>query len=784
MVSGLSNKEVDARKRKGQANIQPDRSAKSTKDIVKENVLTYFNLIFAVLAVFVILVGDYRSLTFLFVVVANALIGIIQELHAKNVLDRLSLLNQPTAIVIREGERRKVPTQELVLDDCIELTAGSQIPADAKVVEGEITVNEALLTGEADEIIKRPGDVLMSGSFVVSGECAAQLTAVGAHSYISRLMVKAKRMKSGEQSEMVKSINRVVIAAGIAIVPVGIGLFYQSYVVGGNDIRTSVTGMVAALVGMIPEGLYLLVSMVLAVSAARLASKQVMLHDMKSIETLARVDVLCLDKTGTITDNSMLVAKCILADDGGEMTRDDAAYRVISSYISVLPDDNATMRAMREYFGDTGAKRAASIMPFSSAYKYSSVTFNDDTFLLGAPDRVLASSYEKHRSTVEEYAAKGYRVMVFASLPSGRRVDASSPLNAADEPEAIAFVLLMNPVRESAPRTLEYFRRQGVSIKVISGDHPVTVSEVARQAGISEAEKYVDAASLKSDEEIYRAANEYTVFGRTTPEVKQKLIKALKKKGHTVAMTGDGVNDILAMKTADCSVAMAAGSDAAAQAAQVVLLDSDFAKMPSIVAQGRQCINNLERSATLFLVKNMFSLFLAVFSIVSVLTYPLNPSQISLISLFTIGAPAFCLAIEPNTKRIEDHFLIRVLIKAMPAALTNFFVIAAMVVFGETFLVADDDVSVAATFLMAIVGFMILIRISSPMNLFHGIVLGGCVAGFCVVGYFLRELFSISSISTECIMLFVLFAIATEPLMRYLTMLFDRIGARLRALAG
>ncbi len=776
MVTGLSKEEVIKRQRAGQTNVQPDRSAKTQKDIIKENVFTYFNLIFTVLAVFVILVGDFRSLTFMFVVVANTLIGIIQELSAKKVLDKLSLLNQPVARVIRDGKEFDIPTEKLVLDDYIRLSSGSQIPADAIVIEGEVTVNEALLTGEADEILKKTDDGLMSGSFVVSGECVAVLTAVGAHSYISRLMVKAKKMNAGEQSEMVRDINRVVIAAGIAIIPVGIGLFYQQYVSAGTDITTSVTSMVAALVGMIPEGLYLLVSMVLVVSAGKLASKQVMLHDMKSIETLARVDVLCLDKTGTITDNSMLVAKAVAADSDEEISGEQPVYNIISDYINVLPDDNATMLAMRDYFKTSSRRKAASFMAFSSRFKYSSVSFNDDTYLLGAPDRVLGTNYVSFKEKVEGYAAKGYRVMVFASLPSGRAVNADSPLTSADDPQAAAFILLMNPIRENAPATLDYFRRQGVNIKVISGDHPMTVSEVAVKAGIPDADKYIDCGLLKSDEDIYGAAKKYTVFGRSTPEIKQKLIRSLKKQGHTVAMTGDGVNDILAMKSADCSVAMAAGSDAAAQAAQVVLLDSDFAKMPSIVAEGRQCINNLERSATLFLVKNIFSLLLAVFSILSVMTYPLNPSQISLISLFTIGAPAFCLAIEPNTKRIQDRFLARVVLKAMPAALTNFFVIAALVVFAETFSVSSEDVSVASTFLMAIVGFMILIRISSPMNKFHWIVVTGCVVGFGIFAYFLHDLFAITTISKECIMLFSLFAIATEPFMRYLTMLFDRIS--------
>ena len=770
-MTGLSLDEVEQRMKAGQFNRQMNRTAKTQKDIIKENVFTYFNLIFAVLAILCILGGSFKSLTFVPVVVANACIGIVQELHAKKILDELSLLNEPNAQVLRAGSEQTVPVKYLVLDDLIVLRAGNQIPADAKVVRGSVSVNEALLTGEADEIEKQPGAELMSGSYIVSGECYAQLTRVGKDSYINQLMMKARKMKGEEQSEMVRSINRIVIAAGILIVPVGGALFYQSYFVQGLDFTDSVTSMVAALIGMIPEGMYLLVSIALAMSAAKLAQKKVMLHDMKSTETLARVDVLCLDKTGTITDNAMLVARVEPATEMEE-AQIHAYHGVVADYLQALPDNNQTMQALRKYFvHPTGATPTAT-MPFSSKYKYSFVQFGTQNYVLGAPEKVLLQSYDAYKARIEHFAQKGLRVMVFGKYMGEGAISESRPLTPADAVTPLFFLLLQNPVRDTAPQTLQYFRDQDVEVKVISGDHAMTVAEVARQAGIAGADRFVDCATLRSPEAVYDAAEKYTVFGRTTPEQKQLLIQALKERGHTVAMTGDGVNDILAMKTADCSIAMATGSDAAAQAAQVVLLDSDFAKMPKIVAEGRQTINNLERSATLFLVKNIFSLLLAVFSIINVLTYPLQPSQISLISLFNIGIPAFCLAIEPNEKRIEGRFLPRVLLKSMPAALTNFFVIAALVVFGNTFSISEENISVAATFLMAIVGFMILWRISEPMNHFHWCVLIGCMIGFCIVGYLLRDLFEITRVSKECIMLFALFAIATEPCMRYLTRFF------------
>ena len=750
---------------RGKVNVQVDRTAKTTKDIIKENVFTYFNLIFLIISLLLIIAGAFNSLTFLPVVIANMLIGIFQELHAKKVLDGLSILNEPNAVAIRDGERVKVPIDKLVLGDVIVLKGGNQIPADAVVLEGEAAVNEALLTGEADEIVKGAGDELMSGSFVVSGECIAELTRVGNDSYISKLMLKARKMPTGEQSEMVRAINKIVIAAGIMIIPIGITLFLQSYITQGHSFSESVIGMVAAVIGMIPEGLYLLVSVTLATSTVLLAKRKVMLHDMKSIETLARVDTLCVDKTGTITDNSMLVADSVPAQ---KFTDDqNRRYKVlVGEYLNALPDDNITMRAMREYFKGRGNREPVSIFPFSSKHKYSSV----------------------YSDTVDEYASKGLRVLVFArylgdGTGAGGQVRRSLPVPKNGlygmKVEPIYFILLQNPLRENAQRIFGYFAKQGVNVRVISGDNALTVSEVARQAGIENSEKYVDASWLRDDTDIAEAVSKYTVFGRVTPEQKQKIVKALQEEGHTVAMTGDGVNDILAMKSADCSIAMAAGSDAAVQASQVVLLDSDFAHMPQIVNQGRRIINNVERSATLFLVKNIFSLLLSIFSIINVLVYPLQPSQISLISMFNIGIPAFFLAMEPNNQRIRGNFLRKVVCKAMPAALTDFFAIAALVVFGSTFKVAEVDISVAATFLLAIVGFMILFRISTPMNRYHWIVISGCIIGLCFFAYFFSWLFSIKNISTECIMLFVLFAIATEPAMRYLGRLFDLVDQKI-----
>lgn len=774
-TAGLTSREAEIRRRRGQGNARVDSSAKTVKDIVRENTLTYFNLIFLAMALLLVIVGAFNSLTFLPVIVANTLIGIFQEVHAKKILDNLSIMNAPTATALRDGCPVTLLTDDLVLGDVVVLSAGDQIPADARVLTGEVAVNEALLTGESDEITKTAGDALMSGAFVVNGTCRAVLTAVGADAYIAKLTLQAKSLGTGEESEMVRAINGFVKVAGVLIIPIGIILLVQSIGIQGTGFAPAVKSAVAALIGMIPEGLYLLVSVTLAVSAVRLARRQVMLHDMKSIEALARVDVLCVDKTGTITDNDMLVAEAVAARPMTARAIEDYGA-VAGRYLGALPDDNATNRALCDYFGKTVA-RAISTLPFSSRYKYSAVQFEDATYVLGAPEIVLAGAYACYRKSVDAYARRGLRVVVFGQYASGSVPVPEDGLAAPVTP--IFFIMLQNPVRETAPATFAYFADQGVAVKVISGDNPVTVSEVARQAGIAGAEHYVNAQTLTDADQIADAVKKTTVFGRVTPEQKRQIVGALKAQGHTVAMTGDGVNDILAMKDADCSIAMAAGSEAAVQAAQVALLDSDFSHMTQIVAEGRRVINNIERSATLFLVKNIFSLLLSIFTIVSVVTYPLTPSQISLISGFNIGIPAFFLAMEANSRRIRGDFAKTVLLRAMPAALTDFLAIAALVVFGQTFGVAAKDISVAATLLLAIVGFMILHNISMPMNKFRIGVIAGCAVGLVTAIVALRGLFDIHAVSPQCFMLFVVFAIAVIPCMRLLTRFFAFIGSKI-----
>ncbi len=767
---GLSSEQVQEYVRNGWANEPVDPPSKTVQEIIKSNLFTYFNLVFAVLAVLLIIAGSFRSLTFLPVILANLLIGIIQEIRAKNTLDKLSVLNAPKAQVIRDGQKKIIPAEKLVLDDIVIFKAGNQICADAIVLEGEISANESLLTGESDEITKKPGDILMSGSFVVSGSCYARLDKVGEDSYISKLTLEAKAMNDEEQSEMIRVLDKLVGVVGILIIPIGILLFVQQFFFSDATFSDSIVSMVAAVIGMIPEGLYLLASVALVVSVMRLASKKVLVHDMKCIETLARVNVLCVDKTGTITENTMEVNGVVPMKDSDLVTMSEL-NGLISDFAQAMSTDNTTMEAMKKYFNAPTGRKAVSVTSFSSAFKYSSATFADASYVLGAPEFVLREDYETYQQQIENYSSEGYRVLVFGiydGTPDGKALTGKvTPLG---------LIFLSNPIRKEAPDTFRYFANQGVDIKVISGDNPITVSQVALKAGIANAENYIDASTLHTEEEIEDAILRYTVFGRVTPNQKRQFVQALKKAGRTVAMTGDGVNDVLALKDADCSVAMASGSDAAAQASQLVLLESNFACMPSVVMEGRRVVNNIERSASLFLVKNIFSFLLSLFSVCFMINYPLEPSQISLISMFTIGIPAFFLALQPNKNIIQGHFLTNVLIKALPAGITDFLVVGALVVFGQVFAVNAEDISTACTMLLAIVGFMILYNISKPMNTLRWCVWGGCIVALLVCSIYLGDLFAIGKMSTRCVMLFVVFAIVTEPVLRYSTILIEKIG--------
>ena len=762
-LKGLTSFEVEERIRQGKINKNIDETDRPVWEIVKRNTFTFFNLIFAVIAILISLVQAWNQLIFLPIIVINTIVGIYQEIKAKRYLDQMTLLHAPQSTVIRNGQQEKIASDDLVEEDIIILKTGNQIVADARIVEGSIFVNESLLTGEADEIEKNVDDKLLSGSFVVSGEAKVILEKVGKDSYISKLTEQAKLVDHGEDSEMLRALNKLLKWVSFIILPIAVILFTQNYFVNHNTLQTSVVAMVAAVIGMIPEGLYLLTTIALTLSSVKLARNQVLLHNMKSIESLARVDVLCVDKTGTITEPRMSVEQVFVSPSSN--ISEAKFMSLLSDYISANTDDNDTMKAIREFMlakGDlqnqmTGVKK---IIPFSSKVKYSAVCFENESYLLGAPEIVLGKTYEKISSEINHLLEEGFRVLVLA----GTKEKIYDQLNLGAY--ALGYVVLANPIRENAKSTFNYFAEQGVNIKVISGDNPQTVSAVAKRAGITGAERFIDANLLKTKEDLDQAVESYTVFGRVTPDQKRRLVQALKRKDHTVAMTGDGVNDILAMKSADCSIAMASESDAATQVAQVVLLDSDFGHMTQVVTEGRRVVNNVQRSAILFLVKNLFSIILAIISAIFVFTYPLQASQLSLISLFTIGIPGFLLSLEENDKRIEKDFIKNVILKALPASLTEITAVLGVVIAGAAFKLTASEISTSAVILLAVVGFMILTKISAPLNRFKmGIIIFNIV-GIIISGFMFNSLFSISKISLDSFVLVALLSLFSESLFR------------------
>ena len=765
---GLTAHEAAERLENGYANESPASPEKTIGQIFRDNIFTYFNLVFFALALLIIMVQSYRNLTFMGVIFSNSAIGILQELRAKRTLSKLRLIAEPHATVIRDGTAITILAENAVLDDVVIFGAGNQIYADAVVLTGECRVNEALVTGEADEIIKTPGSTLLSGSFVVSGECRARLDKVGADSFVSKLTLEAKKHRKKHQSVMMHALTRLVQVIGFIIIPFGILLYLQQTMSLGYSVTESVVSTVAALIGMIPEGLYLLVSVALTVSVIRLAQKKTLVHDMGCIETLARVDVLCVDKTGTITEPTMTVQElALLREDRFPMNEITA---LLSDYTAAMGSDNETMAALKRTFNENPRRLASQVMPFSSSTKYGGITFsNGSTFLLGAPEKILLVNYDAYKSEIEKFSSQGSRVLLFAAYRGSL-----NEKSITGEIIPLALIVLSNSIRPEAPATFEYFKKQGVAIKVISGDNPLTVSRVAIEAGIENADKYIDASELTTERKIKSAVRNYTVFGRVTPDQKRKLIRAFKEEGHTVAMTGDGVNDVLALKDADCSIAMASGSDVACQVAQLVLMDSNFAAMPSVVAEGRRVINNIERSASLFLTKNVFSFALTLTALIAALKYPITPSQLSLFNITLIGIPSFILALEPNTGLVRGRFILNALLRALPAGLTDFLALLGTILACNHYGISTDELSTMATIIIAVIGFMMLYRIGRPLNSLRLGLIIAMILLFVFGALVFTKLFTLSALSPTAIWITVIITALSVPLMILLSWIVGR----------
>ena len=806
MLTGLTDEQVNERIEQGKVNADENPNTRTYKQIVRENTLTFFNFLNLVLLILVLMVGSYKNAFFVGIIIINTLIGIAQEIRAKKTIDKLAILTAKKSIVIREGKKWTVPTEDLVLDDLVCLKTGDQVPADAKVLEGSVEVNESLLTGESDNLPKNVGDELFSGSFVTSGEACCQIIHVGKDNYAAQITSEAKEFKR-HNSELKNSLNAILKVISIIIVPLGALLFYKQYYIVENTFKASVVSMVAGVLGMIPEGLVLLTSVALTLGALVLANKKTLVQELYCIETLARVDTLCLDKTGTITEGTMCVGRVepwsesLLRnltedkeepDEGGmlqdqeiqpenaetqnpdtgsqteadqaEITDETAVLQdiheiedMMGNLMYVLKDQNATIDALRKRFPTKTSMTPEHIIPFSSDRKYSGAVFEDrGTYLMGAAQFLFPEGREEILEVCQKYAQEGLRVL---TLAHSSQMAEGTELPADLEP--VALLLLTDVIREEAPDTLKFFDSQEVDLKVISGDDPVTVSAIAKRAGLKNAESYVDATTLETEEDLEEAVSKYSVFGRVTPQQKKEMVQALQKQGHTVAMTGDGVNDVLALKEADCSSAMAQGSDAAKNIADVVLLDSNFASMPHIVNQGRRVVNNIRTAASMFLIKTMFSVMLSLLTIFFGNTYPFEPIQMSLISACAVGIPTFLLAQENNYDKIDHTFLRHVFLNAFPAAITISSCVFAIMLVCQNVYHSNAMLSTACVLVTGWNYMAALKTVYAPLNTYRKVIIYGMQFIFFAAAVMFQKLLALGSLDFGLIILvFILMTFA------------------------
>lgn len=790
-MTGLTNEQVQERIAEGKVNFNENPNTRTYKQIVKENTLTFFNFLNAVLLVLVLFVGSYKNSMFVGIIIINTVIGIIQEIRAKKTIDKLAILTESKAVVLRDGKKWSISTEKLVLDDLIYLKTGEQVPADCRIIEGNLEVNESLLTGEADNLGKGEGDELFSGSFVTAGEACCQIIHVGKDNYASQITSEAKEFKR-HNSELRNSLNAILKVISIIIVPLGLLLFYKQFYIAGDSVKDSVVSTVAAVLGMIPEGLVLLTSVALTLGALTLAKKKTLVQELYCIETLARVDTLCLDKTGTITEGTMCVervdvydpnwreselAETVLEEDTAVLAEDETLEegvaekeiseknlpevsetekesekeigRIMGNLMAVLKDQNATADALRKYFAVKKDMVPTNVIPFSSDRKYSGASFKEQgTYLMGAAQFLFPEGDEALVEKCGQYAEQGFRVLVLAHSPNE---SVGTELPSGLVPEAL--LILTDVIRKEAPDTLRFFDSQGVDLKVISGDDPVTVASIAKRSGLKNAEQYVDATTITTQEEMDEAVANYSVFGRVTPQQKKAMVLSLKKQGHTVAMTGDGVNDVLALKEADCSIAMAEGSDAAKNIANVVLLDSNFAAMPHIVNQGRRVVNNIRTAASMFLIKTIFSVLLSLITIFFGEAYPFEPIQMSLISACAVGIPTFLLAQENNYQKIDHTFLRHVFMNAFPAAVTITGCVFAVMVVCQDVYHSNIMLNTACVLVTGWNYMAALKTVYAPLNRYRKVIIYSMQCSFFLAAVVLQKLLALGSLEFGMIIL-------------------------------
>ena len=710
-ILGLSNAEVQERIASGKVNGDQNVKTKSVAQILRTNIVTFFNLLFVVISVIMLFFvpknfDGLMNFGFLLVVVANLFMGIFQELKAKRTIDKLSLLSAPKVVAIRNGEKVNIALKDIVLDDYIELASGSQICADAVVVEGALEVNESLITGESDPVTKEVGDELLSGSFVISGTAISKVIHVGQENYATKITMGAKKLKA-QNSEIANSLMKFIKIMSFIIVPLGIALFCVKYFAQQNELNDTVLTVMGTLIGMIPSGLVALTSAVFCVSVVKLSRHNALAQDLYCSEILARVDVLCLDKTGTITEGKMEVTEIV--EKGA--TKEEITL-ALTSLVRNIGDTNPTALAICDYTEKVkDYQTATSIVPFSSARKYSGINLENSSYLMGATEFIFRDMSDELREEIEGYSARGMRVIAVAK-GSAPMVDNALP----EGLELMGLVLIADKIRAEAKDTLNFFREQGVTIKIISGDNPVTVKSVASRAGLEDADNYIDASTLTTEEMVYEAAEKYTIFGRVSPDQKLMLVKALKQKGHTVGMTGDGVNDVLALREADCSIAVASGSDASKNVSKLVLLDNNFASMPKVVAEGRRCINNLQRSASLFLIKTLYNCAFAFIFMILSASLPFVPKNLTLVGYITIGPPAFILALEPNREIVKGRFMPTVIRNALPCSIAIVIAVLTVYLSAPALSLTATQISVACVIVTVAIGLSFIIKLCVPFT--------------------------------------------------------------------
>ena len=766
---GLDENQVKSQVEKGLVNITSHDSYKSFGRIIFDNVFTYFNLIFIVLGFLLVLVGAYKDMAFLFVVFFNILIGIVQQIRSKVKIDKLNIISSPRSTVMRSGEKVKILNSEVVRDDIIFFKTGEQINVDAKILNGSVQVDESLLTGEADPIYKKENENLLSGSFVLSGSCVARVENVGNSCYANKLVFEAKKDVEKNKSYMMNAINTIIKIISFAIIPFGVILFLKQIFLLKMDFNISIKTVVAALVGMIPEGLYLLTSVSLVVSILKLVKANVLVHEMSAVETLARVDLICIDKTGTITEPEMKVVDIVRLHVTAEQI---SVEEVINAVVDNMPDDNITAKALKKRFYKSSSWEVDKIHPFLSSTKWFGVEFEKHgKFLIGAPEFILKEQYIKIKYKVEEGLNDGKRVILLAKLDGEIK---NSEIVGDLQP--LALILLENPIRKSIFKVFSFFNSQGVKIKVISGDNPDFVFNVCKKAKIENISGCVDASKLKTYEDLEKAVEENDVFGRVTPAQKRDIVRLLKKyKKHTVAFVGDGVNDVLALRNSDVGIAMLSGSEAAAQACEIVLLNSDFEFMPKIVLEGRRVINNIERFAALFLTKNIFSFSFAFLALIFKLRFPITPYQFTFISSITIGLPSFLLTMEPTTSIVRGSFVKNVFKKAIPCGLCNIFITLLVQILFNIFKINSAEMSHVSAAILGISGIFILLEVCRPLNFLKRIIVLAMSFLMAISIFFAKGFANFFTLSLNSVLILIFTSVLIWPILKFLILIFNNI---------